>query len=575
VRRNAGETGPDEIPEKNSANIGRSFMSQIPPILQKERTWLYLRLLANGLLQALAMAAVIFLVRSVFDSIAPRRGPVDLARVFWMGIVLACVGIARGLLAWRSRVDAAMLGQGYAQALRMSMYDRLSTMSPRSLARRSEGAVMLHFTGDVSAVRRWVTRGMARGMVSALTIGLALAVLAWLSWPLVVAVCVCLGLGLVLDYRPSRTVRKTIRDLRRARSHLMAAIGEQISAIATIQALGQSGRERRRFSRRIRIAVEASVAQARASGQLRAITRSAARLSRAAVLVVGASEVARGRTTLGTVAAAVTVVGLFSSRMRTLARAFVYYRKAKIARKKINLFFDTPSLMRIACGVHDLEPGDGRLEFEHVTLGDAVKDVCAAAEPGRRIALVGPNGAGKSTLLALACRLVDPDKGRVLLDDQDLAERSLESVHRAIGVASSDLPLLRGSISHNLRYRMPKIPADEFSRIQELCGLEDVLTVLPEGLETHVIEGGRNLSLGQRQRIILARAVIGNPRVLLLDEIDSNIDEAGGRALDRVLAQFPGTVIIASHHPDRIARADAVWRMDGGSLVGLTQEKKT
>lgn len=549
-------------------------MNYLPSILEKERTWLYLRLIANGILQAFAVVAVLFLVRSVFDSMTPRHGPIDLMHIFWLGLILAAVGIARGLLTWRSRVDSALLGRGYAHALRMSMYDRLSTISPRSLQNQSEGAIMLHFTGDLSAIRRWITRGMARGIVAALTTGLALSVLAWLSWTLAITVSVCLGIGLILNYRPSQRVRRTVRKLRRTRNNLMANIGEQIMAMATVMALGQTIRERKRFFKRSEGVVEASVEQSRASGTMRAITRATATVARAAILVVGAWEVSRGETTIGTVAAAMTVVGLFSARIKTLAKAFVYYQKAKIARIKINEFFETPSFFKIIDGAPDLAPREGRLEFDHVTLGKAINEVSISAEPGLKIALVGPNGAGKSTLLSLACRLIDPDNGRIMLDGQNLAEHSLDSVRRFIGIGSSDLPLLRGSISHNIRYRMPHISDDEFIRIQKLCGLQEMLTELPDGLQTRVIEGGKNLSLGQRQRISLARAMIGNPLILLLDEADANLDEAGGRALDQVLQQFPGTIIMVTHQPERIAKADAIWQMENGRLVGVKQEKK-
>ena len=549
-------------------------MKFLPPVLEKERMFLYGRLVANGLIQALAMVAILFLVRFVFDNLAVRHGAIHVQRILWMGLGLIAVGLLQGLLVFRSRIDAARLGQGYIFALRMNMYDHLTSLSPRSLERRSEGAVILRFTGDLASIRRWITRGMAHGVVSAITTVLVLGVLAWFSWRLAFAAGLFLGLGLITSFRPGRIIRKTVKELRRVRAHLMANIGEQIFAMATVQAFGQKERERIRFAHHNQRVVDAAIAQARAGGLMRAVTRATVTVTRAVILILGAVEVAEGRTTVGTVAAAMTVAGLLSSRVRNLGRAYTYYQKAKVARHKIVQFFQMPSLVRLIEGAPDIKPDSGHLKFDHVTFNQAVRNITVVAEPGKVISLAGPNGAGKSTLLSLACRLIDPDKGRIFLDHQDIALHSLSSLRLAIGMASSDLPLLRGSISYNLRYRWPDAPPEELNRIQTLCGLDRMLAELPDGIQTRVLEGGRNLSLGQRQRVSLARAILGNPLILLLDEVDANLDAESGEILNRVLDNFKGTIIMVTHQAERIALADEIWYMDNGSLVRVEQRRK-
>jgi len=136
-------------------------------------------------------------------------------------------------------------------------------------------------------------------------------------------------------------------------------------------------------------------------------------------------------------------------------------------------------------------------------------------------------------------------------------------------MASPDLPLLRGSIAHNLRYRWRDAPPEEVDRVRTLCGVDKVQADLAGSGRTRVLEGGANLSLGQRQRICLARALLGSPSVLLLDEADANLDPDAGRALDSVLEEFRGTVVMVSHLPERIARADIIWHMEEGRLVRI------
>jgi ATP-binding cassette subfamily B protein len=549
-------------------------MKQLPPILEKERTWLYVRLLANGLCQALAVVAILFLVRYVFDSMVPRHGPIDITRILWLGLGLAAVGLVQGWLVLHSRIDSSRLGQKYSHDLRLLMFDHLTSLSPRSLQDRSEGAIMLRFTGDLTSIRRWISRGMVRSTVAGLTMGLALGVLAWLNWLLALAVALFLVLGLTTGFQPSRLIRNTVKELRRVRSYLMANIGEQISAAATVQVYGQEAKERERFARRSERMMNSAVAQARAGGKLRALARSASTAARAVILVAGAAEVSYEHTTLGTVAAALTVASLLSARMRTLGKAYIYYQKARVARGRIARFLEIPTLVSVPADGPELSPGPGRLEFDNVTFENAVRDFTAVAEGASTIALVGPNGAGKSTLLSLVARLIDPEKGRIHLDGQDITKFNLRSLRRAVSMAGADLPLLRGSIAHNLHYRCPEAAPEEFLQVRNICGLDSVLAELPDGERTHVLEAGRNLSLGQRQRVGLARAILGHPSVLLLDEVDANLDAGASAALDKALDQFPGTIIMVTHQAERIARADTVWYMDKGRLVRVERRQK-
>ena len=152
------------------------------------------------------------------------------------------------------------------------------------------------------------------------------------------------------------------------------------------------------------------------------------------------------------------------------------------------------------------------------------------------------------------------------LDGQDLAAHSLTSLRRSIGMAGPDLPLLRGSVQRNLCYRWRAAPPDEIARVRSLCGVDEVLAQLPDGERTRVSEGGLNLSVGQRQRISLARALLGNPPLLLLDEVDANLDPRSNAIIDRILAQHRGTVLLATHHYEHVMAADMVWYLESGQL---------
>jgi ATP-binding cassette, subfamily B, bacterial len=380
-----------------------------------------------------------------------------------------------------------------------------------------------------------------------------------------------LAVGMTAAFFAGRTMRARTLEARRHRGRLSSNVGEKVTAIGVVQLFGQTERERRRVARQSRSVAEAMVARARVVGRLRGITEASAMMATVAVLLVGAGEVAAERATSGSVVAGLALVGLLATPLRDLARVHEYWHNKVVAMGKIDDFFAIRNAVRVKPAATRLKPGPGRLAFEDVHVAGVLTGVSAVAEPGTLVALAGPNGAGKSTLLAVAARLLDPDAGAVLLDGQDLATVRRASVRRAISGVGPDFPLLRGSVERNLRYRAPGASDEEVERIRALCGIDALLAELPDGGATRVVEGGRNLSAGQRQRIALARALLGGPRVVLLDEADANLDDAAREVLDRVIRAQRGerTVLAVSHRPEVLQWADAVWQLGGGTLEVL------
>jgi ABC-type multidrug transport system fused ATPase/permease subunit len=443
------------------------------------------------------------------------------------------------------------------------LFEKLTSSSARALQKHSQGATNLRFIGDITALRRWVSLGLARLLVATtMLVGalVALAVLSRLLAGIVLVVMIIAGTGaLVLG----RGLRSAARLARRRRSRLAANVSEKIGTVAVVQAFGQEERERRRVKKQSQRLRRAMVERARFAGRLRAVTEGASGAAVAAVVLAGIT----GRTDPGTVAAAMTIVGLLVVPLRDLGRVQEYWYNARISSEKIEDFLARPTRLEAVSGAPELLPGDGRLVFENLGLEDVLTEFNATAEAGQFVAVVGPNGAGKTTLLLLAARLVNPDRGHILLDDQDLLRHNARGVRRALGLVSPDLPLLRGSVKRNLLYRWPDAPAEEIERVISLCELDDVIAALPEGMDTKVAEGGVGLSAGQRQRLALARALLGDPAVLLLDEADANLDHLAAHIVARVLERYPGTVLAVTHRRDRIEAADVVWHLRAGRLI--------
>lgn len=546
-----------------------SRSAELPHIFAGKGRVYLLRLVANGLAQALCTLSTAFLVQYAFDNfITPASGPYGRS-LFYLGLsfVVSTAGLA--WLRMAEWVDAERLGQDYIHRTRTRAYRHLTALVPRALQRRSRGALMLRFVTDLSALRRWVSLGLARLAVAGLTTVLTLGVLAGVNWVLALSVLVVLLLGTLAVALQGRALQRTVREARRRRSRLAADLSDRIASMAVVQAFGQAKRERRRVTKQSQELKTAMVQQAKAVGRVRAATEAAVATSSAVVVLVGALEVARGRATPGTVVAALSIIGLLVPALRDLGRVFEYHRAAQVSHEKLRDFLATPALVHERRNAPDLEAGAGRLNFEQVSLGTTLNGITATAEAGQIVAVSGSNGAGKSTLFELAARFIDPDEGRVLLDGQDLRSISLSSLRQAVSIVSADLPLLRGTITRNLRYRAPHASEEEAAEVWRLCRLDDVVSELPKGGNTKIRDGGSNLSAGQRQRLALARALLGGSRLLLLDEADANLDSEATKVLDEVIQELRGqvTILFITHRPARLALADVVWRLEAGRLT--------
>jgi ABC-type multidrug transport system fused ATPase/permease subunit len=550
-------------------------MALLPEIFSGNRRILFSRLVVNGVLQSVAIVVSMFLIRHAFDDLLNPEFDdpeihlgyfSDVWEIAWFSLgLLASTGCA-GLLRYIERIDAEKLGQAYVHAVRLTVFDRMSRFAPRALSGRTTGSSMLRFVSDLSAIRRWVSLGLARIVVSTVVTLLSISVLAWFDLYLAFAAVTILCLGLGWNLRMGPGMHRVIAEARRRRGHLAGNINEKIRSYIVIQAFNQRRRERRRFKRQSLALADAMVERAGASAKMRVVNEGATAASMAAILSLGALEVFRGMTTSGNVVAAMTVVGFLSNAFRDLGRVHEYLQAFRVSRNKIIEFMRTRRLRGRSSKLPSLKLSAGKIELQKIGLKGVIEGFSGVVPGGSRLAIIGDNGSGKSTLLQIIARLIDPDEGKVLIDDQDIGKCNTSSVREVIGIVSPDLPLLKGSLGYNLRYRKPDATREEINRVYRLCDLDGLVGQLPGCESFRIKEGGSNLSLGQRHKVALARAILGPPSILIVDEIDANLDEQALKVLERVLDNFPGTVLMVSRSEDRLAKADRYWYIRDGKL---------
>lgn len=557
-------------------------MSRLPVIFSLARRFLFLRLIGNGTMQAVAIIISMLLVRHAFDVLLnpefddPEVHMFEFTQVWEIALfALGLLGIT-GFAAWLryiERIDAERLGQAYIHEVRITVFDRMSRFAPRALSGRTTGSSMLRFVGDLSAIRRWISLGLARIVVSAIVTIISISVLAFIDIYLAICAIFILSLGLGMNLRMGPHIHQVITEARRRRGHLAGNINEKIRSYIVIQAFNQRVRERKRFKKHSSRLSDAMINSAAASASMRIINEGATALSMAAILSVGAFLVFQEQTTAGNVVAAMAVVGFLSNAFRDLGRVHEYLQAYRVSKTKIIEFMDTTPLRGRSSKLPPLQVSKGEIELQDIRLRGVLQNINGTIPGGSKLAIIGDNGAGKSTLLQVIARLVDPDRGKVFIDAQDIRRCNLSSVREAIAIVSPDLPLFKGSVRYNLRYRKPDASEEELARVRKLCQIDNLLEHLPGGEDFRIKEGGVNLSLGQRHKLALARAILGKPAILIIDEIDANLDRQAIQALENVLNDFAGTVLMVSRFEDRLAMADYYWHLKDGILDTVSMNK--
>ncbi|MFP5335326.1 MAG: ATP-binding cassette domain-containing protein [Actinomycetes bacterium] len=521
--------------------------------------WLFL-LVANGLAQAVAALASAVALGRGFEALT--TGPARPPAAATAAAVAVAAGLAVALLRGAELVTAERLGQDYVHETRMRLVDALLSADSRDLRRRSTGGSALRFTGDLTALRTWVSRGVARQAVAVPVLVVVLGGLTVLSPGLglvAAAVSVATLAGLAAT---GPSLRDANRLARRRRTRVAAEITERITAVAAVQALGGAPRERARAQRHSQALVEAMLLRAHRMGRVRALTEAGAGSAAGLLLLTAAMTGAGG----GAVVTAVMVVAFLATPLRDLGRVAEYRAAAQVARQRAVEVLARPRSAASRGTAPAPAPARGRLELRGLVVRGSQQPVDAVVEPGQVVAVTGPNGAGKSTLLETVAGLVTPVQGRVVLDGCDLTTLSPQARREVLGIVSPAVPLMRGTVRRNLRYRVPSADDDQVRALYELLDLDTFLAALPHGELTRVGERGEGLSAGQRSRLELARALLGPPNLLLLDEADAALDADTSAVLDDVLLRWRGTALVVTHRAERLTSADAVWRVEAGHL---------
>jgi ABC-type multidrug transport system fused ATPase/permease subunit len=466
------------------------------------------------------------------------------------------------------------LGEKFILDLRIRLYTYLQKLSLSFFERTSTGELMSRVTNDLSALEHFVTHGSALTAVDLIRLAGGSIILFVLDYRLAALVVIPIPI-LVLALRHYNTkIRPVYRGVRARLGNINAKLQDNLSGIQVIQAFAREDLERKRFAAESERYYHARVKGIRYWSIFFPIIRFVSALGTVAVLGVGAVMVVHGELTLGTLVAFLAYITSFYEPIDRLTEVDNIFQEAIAAGERIFELLDEITEVEDAPDAMDLPAIRGEMVFDRVTFrygtGDRVLHAISfKMEPGQMVALVGPSGAGKTSIANLICRFYDPIQGNVTVDGHNLRDIKLASLRRQVAVVLQDSFLFNNTVAQNLLYGKPDATEDELIAAARTANAYDFITKLPEGFDTELGERGVKLSGGQKQRLALARAILADPKILILDEATSSVDAEAEyliqQALEKVLKGR--TALVIAHRLSTIRNADKILVLDSGRIV--------
>lgn len=535
----------------------------------------YLRrmLLAAALLVGVALVnlALMWIVRTVVNAFLhePNTASLDSAILSLIGLF-----IVQGLLTMGHSYLIAFIGQRVVADFRLKLFNHLGLLSVSFFAKRRTGELISRLTSDVAVIQTIATDVPINLAKQVVTLIGGVVILFYLNWRMCLLIVAILPLIAGIGMFFGRKLKKLSTQIQDKTAHTTTVLEEFVSGIRIIKSFVAESYEAARYRDQLEETVASGLSRARILSVFIPLITIVTFGAAAGILWYGGHQVIAGAITPGDLIAFILYAGILIGPFGAFARLFSQVKEAQGATQRVFEILDTKPEVADAPEAAEMPRIDGRVVFNRVSFHytpeiHVLHEISLSVQPGEVAALVGPSGAGKSTLIQLLHRFYDPTDGTIAIDGIDIKTVRRAGLYRQIGLVPQETILFGGTILENIRYGKLTATKDEIIEAAQSANAHDFITAFPKGYDTIVGEKGINLSGGQRQRIAIARAILKNPRLLILDEATSSLDNESEAAIQEALDRLMEgrTTFVVAHRLTTIQKADRIFVMDKGRIV--------
>lgn len=486
-------------------------------------------------------------------------------------IVIAAFG---ALCNYVEKVLTTSVGQWVMHDLRQNLYFHIQRLSLAFHDQKSTGDLISTVTSDIDAIQSFITSNLLDALINVLTLVGMVAVMFYMNWQFtLIALSVSPVLALVV-FKYTREIKKASREVRKKEGQIVSTIQEVLTSMRVVKAFAREDYEVHRLEEESLENVEIALRARGMKARLAPLVEVIVSFGMGLMLWFGARMVIAGSLKVGSLVAFIWYLGKMYKPMQELSKMTDSWSKASIGYERIRAVLDYDGEVKDRPGARKISRVKGNIEFDHVTFGydpncPVLDDVSFKIKAGQIAAIVGPTGSGKTTTISLVSRFYDPVSGSVKIDGVDIRKVQQRSLRENISVVLQETVLFQGTVWQNIAYGKPNATRAEIIRAAELANASEFIDRMPKGYDTLVGERGVTLSGGQRQRIAIARAVIRNTPILILDEPSSGLDAESEKlvfeALDRLMKGK--TAIVIAHRLSTIRAADVIFVIKDGRLV--------
>ena len=495
------------------------------------------------------------------------------SRLLLLAGVILLFSLLRGVFSYGQRYLSESLSERSAYDLREDFFRKLQGMSFGFFDREQTGNLMSKATQDVDAVRMFISMGMVRGLSIFVMLGAVSVLMAVTNWRLAIVSMAFVPLILWRALAMANTLRPTWMKVQEETGAMTTVLQENLSGMKVVKAFGARAFEESKFNARADTVAKLTYSATRLFASQGALMTFIFTAATGAILWYGGREVSADRLTAGGLASFIFYMGLLAMPVRMSGWMVNIVSRASSAGQRIYDVLDAESPVTQKPDAVPLPRVAGHVAFENVAVsydeaGSAVRNIDFEAQPGQVVALLGGPGSGKSTLAHVIPRFYDVSEGRITIDGYDVRDVTLASLRQNVGIVMQDVFVFAASIKDNIAYGLDDVDMEEVVRAAKVAQLHDFIEGLPDGYDSWVGERGITLSGGQRQRLAIARTVLLDPPILILDDSTSSVDVATEYKLQQALDEVirGRTTFVIAHRLSTVRRADLILALEDGEI---------